>query len=558
MEISIPKTTSLISSTGIVESVPAFDNTEHRTYFIDEELRSDIGIYERTAADFLPDTYILANEQTYTLDQVLWKDNQLKFVSEVAGSDVLLQPEEYGTVTANLGFDTWTTRYSILGNLNTSTNTWSAITNGVTHSLWEYNGFWRYEISKQVLDLYWSSEYYNRTTVPSYFCEWGVRLDGNGWLKIRWNTVTVYDEIHAEPVQSSTSVTANDGNRYSVEYYKGIDGGAKLYGVAKELTRYLTFKTEIGVTVLDSVLDSTLETKAYCHNTSNCLNEWFPKTIIRRNGVLYFRTNTDDARETKVVNDVGYTSLDRLDQVPWGWTYSRPTDTYAPLDGKQYTYVEAPYEIVYNVEAGEAFDTVAINGLIADTVTIQFTPTDGSEAIPLITFTPKNNRDLESRLSAAKTTLIAYAPRDVVGTVTITATSTGNVRIGGISLGLSANAGFTNLTFTNRFKDYSPYEKDIYGNVLYIPGVKTNMYIGTVDIWLKDYDMINRLMASIGGETVILNGSSNKDNSGSDNVNFFASTMVVGRIRNFVLKTKLDNEELGQMATYSFEIEEDV
>jgi len=153
---------------------------------------------------------------------------------------------------------------------------------------------------------------------------------------------------------------------------------------------------------------------------------------------------------------------------------------------------------------------------------------------------------------------VAYAPRDITGDVHFKFISDTSIRIGGIFLGQSVDAGFTNLVFTNKFKDYSPYEKDQWGNILYVKGVKTNIYAGIVDIEITDYDMINRLMSSIGGQTVILNGSDSKDNLEVDSRNFFSSTMLVGRIKNFALKTKLDNKLMHQMASYSFEIEEDI
>ena len=236
----------------------------------------------------------------------------------------------------------------------------------------------------------------------------------------------------------------------------------------------------------------------------------------------------------------------------------RPTGQYAPFDKKRYTYVEAPSPIEYIVKSDYPFDTVAINGLIASKLEVTFLPSDGSDPIPMIPVDITTNRDKDSRLPKYQTTVVGYAPRDIVGSVHIKFINDGNIRIGGISLGLSVDAGFTNLVFSNKFQDYSPYEKDQFGNILYVEGVKTNIYTGTVDVRLTDYDMMNRLMASIGGKTVILDGSDNFENEVVDNENFFASTALIGRIKNFALRTKLDNKKMSQMATYSFQIEEDV
>jgi hypothetical protein len=89
--------------------------------------------------------------------------------------------------------------------------------------------------------------------------------------------------------------------------------------------------------------------------------------------------------------------------------------------------------------------------------------------------------------------------------------------------------------------------------------VKVNIHSGTVDVPIRQYDMMNRLITSFGQGLVILNGSDSLDNTPPDNNELiFASTMVVGRITNFELKTRLDNKSMGQMATYSFTITEEV
>jgi hypothetical protein len=71
--------------------------------------------------------------------------------------------------------------------------------------------------------------------------------------------------------------------------------------------------------------------------------------------------------------------------------------------------------------------------------------------------------------------------------------------------------------------------------------------------------MMNRLMVSLGQGLVVLNGSDTKRNVPVDNNrDIFAATMVVGRIRDFQLRTNLDNKAMGEMATYSFTIEEEI
>ena len=70
--------------------------------------------------------------------------------------------------------------------------------------------------------------------------------------------------------------------------------------------------------------------------------------------------------------------------------------------------------------------------------------------------------------------------------------------------------------------------------------------------------MTNRLIESIGGNTIILNGSDTIDNLVPDNLTTFSSTMLVGRWKISQLQTKLKDRDIAQMATYAFTLEEQV
>lgn len=556
MEISILKSTEYSDSSGITDANNTYDSSEHRTYLQDEILQSGTGVYQRTGADFLPDIYNVADEQNYLLNQVLYKDGLVQFITQVAGIGAK-QPNEYVPAPPEtLDFGSWGSRYAKLGVLDPNTDTWSKNTdatgeNRVTHSLRLENGQWIYKILRTVSSKEWGSDKYDGSFPPTYF----EYRDYQQLINIVWKGATVYTGSSATEPPAGTIYNGNDGNRYMKGIYKT---DTYRWSVKYEETVYTDIVHEENVTLLNASSLDVDEEKAYCVDGSLCSGMWLPKTIIRIGNDLYIRTDTNDTQETKTLAAPETTELSEIGLISWGWTYTSPTNVFAPLDGKKYTYVQAGSPLMYEVYGSSLFDTIAINGLIADEVQIEFLPDDGSAAIPVVIMNPNNNRDDNNRLPKYQTTLIAYAPRDITGKVRITFTAAGEVRIGGITLGMSVNAGFTNLVFTNKFNDYSPFEKDQFGNILYVDGVKTNVYTGTVDIPLTSYDMTNRLMASIGGKTVILNGSDSKDNQPVDNINFFASTMVVGRIRNFTLRTKLDNSRMAQKATYNFEIEEDV
>ncbi len=365
---------------------------------------------------------------------------------------------------------------------------------------------------------------------------------------------TIANDYWTGTAGSITHTLYRDGEQWKYKLHKNV---TLIDGVTTD-----SVDTIVNVDVLYESRFDVQEGRAYCVNSGNCLNEWVPMTCIIRGSDLYVRSDTLDPFEVKIRTTPAFRQLDRLgEKIPWGWTYLRPLRHLAPLDKKKYTYLEETggQDVEYLVTGySDKFNTVALNGVLADSIDIEFLPSDGSEAIPVITIDPDNSIDVDDRLPGVPTTVIIYAPRDITGDVKLTFKTVKRFQLGGIRLGQSVNAGFTNLVFTNKFKDYSPFEKDQFGNILYVPGVKTNIYKGTVDVMLTSYDMNNRLMASIGGKTVIVNGSDSLDNLATDSENFFSSTMIVGRIRNFELKTKLDKNKLSQKATYSFEIEEDV
>jgi len=302
--------------------------------------------------------------------------------------------------------------------------------------------------------------------------------------------------------------------------------------------------------LLTSLFDNPIESLTTCFGTVEleCSFKWSPNTVIVQNGKLYTLTQTAVELEYYSTYHPTYevVTLDTFD----GWTKQYPINPYKPFDGKNYTAIETNTTVTTTCSSAEVFDTIAISGVIGDTVNVAYS--GGS-----IDYTIDNKLDVNNRLPVARTNVILYFPTDITGQVTVTITpKNGIVRIGEILLGLSVNAGFTNLTFSNRFIDYSPTETDQWGNTLYIEGTKVNVHSGTVDILVGNYDMNLRLITSLGGSVVILNGSGSKDNLPTSDTDIFSSTMLVGRLKDFDQRTKIKNDDLDRMASYTFKIEE--
>ena len=310
------------------------------------------------------------------------------------------------------------------------------------------------------------------------------------------------------------------------------------------------------------------------------------QTFILRGSNLYARTQKDSTQLFSTTTKPKLVELETIRDFKGGWTYVSPIEKLKPFDNKNYTYIESMNELTFKISITDgAFNTIALTGVIAGSIDVETfagpVGGGGHQNMNVKNFIPDTSRDIDKRLPPVPTTVILYNTTPNGGTTDTPAgghaiiTLRGRklqvaagkpdkylretVRVGGIFAGLSVNAGFTNLVFNNKYKDYSPYEKDQWGNVTYIEGVKTNIHNGSVDVPIRHYDMMNRLMVSLGKGLVVLNGSDTKRNVPVDNNrDIFAATMVVGRIRDFQLRTNLDNKAMGEMATYTFTIEEEI
>jgi hypothetical protein len=476
-------------------------------------------------------------------------------------------------------YSQWKERYLYIDKV---TDSWNGFTKQVgrwTHKLyrsknsstgWFYKAYWE----KQGVPYWKSPEYSYGANVEKTFFKIKHSLTNPGEYSVECyiGDTLVIDEPHASGViepgktiftgtEQGTSFvgknimigemrreTTNQSGQ-KIEYYEVIREGKKTVRIEQKDT----------AEVLEFIGPGTVEKLAYYIGSGPGDPEYqndkdaayLLRTFIIRSGKLYARTNQDAAQELTT------STLPVLEEVHYlrdflrGWTYVSPIEKLKPFDGKNYTKISKSGPISFKVKAGEKFDTIALTGVVARKISIGGIVTD---------YRPDGSRDPGGRLPDVGTTVILYSGSDKpAGTEIDITIEGGHVELGGIYFGLSIDAGFTNLSFTNRYHDYSPYEKDQWGNITYIEGAKINTYNGTVDVPIRRYDQMNRLMVSLGKSKIILNGSDTKDNQPIRNQNdIFASTMVVGRMIDFELRTKLDNKRIGEMATYSFKIEEEV
>jgi len=294
---------------------------------------------------------------------------------------------------------------------------------------------------------------------------------------------------------------------------------------------------------------------------------WLPKTLIEDESGIYIRTNIQANMEFEITTDPFYYRMEYVKDIA-GFSYIESTNDMRPFDDKNYS--KAIYSrpasatgqtfIVYGLTS---FDEVTVAGVNADSVAVTFLNGDGS-LNGGGTKDIDTKRDKDGKLPNYYTTATFYADSMVVETaeglpfVAIYVYGTNAipiVEIGSIKLGISVDAGMTNLQMTNRYKDFSTFEYDPFGNTEYIERAKVSIYNCTVDIPITDYDMNDRLMQSLGKSIVTMDGSDSANDS-TDSQNIFAATIKLGRITTYDQKTKVKNNDIDPIAEYGFSFEE--
>ncbi len=616
MEISIPVEVELKDS-NIDDNTAHYDQTIHREYQKGLRLQDNNEIYERTGDNLLPETYDPTKDATYLTGDVLWTPtpvidgygggNTVNGVLTVAGrsiDEVPMQPELYANSDIfSVGYSLWNERYALIDTGFTKPFTGfskSKVSGSSTYYHRLYKDAtsptgWTYECSTFEAGVrQWKASEYSKPFGP-----FGSKVDTNVRVVTKANStdVDVYVWYHDVLVKSFTTAASNitenitefignNSNIYSGVTFKmgelslvNTDSAStsitySYYRISIELadTSGLA-KHRIPCNVYDFITNDTIENESYyCISSgpsqANQKDANFVfRSVILRGDKLYGRTAENKQRQTVSGTKPKLVMLNSIEDFLSGWTYVSPIERYKPFDNKNYTKIKTSDSLSFVIDiTGGKFNTIAFTGLICDKLSIKSLSDTGAIYLNDRDLLVDGSRDVDKRLPDVPATAIFYNNKAINGSTD--APKGGKVEImiegsrielGNIYIGLSVNAGFTNLEFQNKYKDYSPYEKDQWGNVLYVPGVKTNIHTGTVDIPIRHYDMMNRLMVSLGQGVVILNGSDVLNNKPPDNnLNMFASTFVVGRIRNFQLQTKLDNKHMGDMATYGFTCEEEV
>ncbi len=575
MELSIATAANLVKgSSSLEDDTKRYDYNVKQVFTFEEKMQDDDKIYVWVNPSYVPIDWVQTDEDKYEVGDILYKDSKVQVLKSKGERWVPKQPEFYSLGVDN-GFDfsTWSQYYSkLMSGVDIATFTgYTHLAGTTTHHLYKDHGSptnWTYRLSWDTVKEQWSHELYGN---PQGYIYQVLYHHATGVTEVYYEhgAAVVTQTTNTPPTPYDTIFTASNGYQYRAGAHRTHDAvnGIDIYNVQHLMTWTESKYTDPKyVNVYTHVTEDSIITSAQCLHASKCNDVWVGGTFIIRNGDLYVRTHVGSAELLHIINPV-YEVAEQLKILEsYGFVYLEPTRPYVMLDNKNYTKFDASGEVSFEIKSEGQFNTIAFGGVIADTIDVLFKDANGNQVADVNDYTPTNNRDKNFKLPDYKSTAIIYSYDDnnnelkyipTGGTATVTLKGT-YIELGTVQLGLSVNAGFTNLVFQNEFIDLSPVEKDQWHNITYVKGLRINVHSGTVDIPIQEYDMINRLMISIGGETVILNGSSSTDNTPPTSGCIFASTMILGRMENIKLATKMKDKELGDMATYTFKIVENV
>ncbi len=288
-------------------------------------------------------------------------------------------------------------------------------------------------------------------------------------------------------------------------------------------------------------------------------------SMVSRRGYFFLRTNINAPLEYDTwTSGTGYkytyNTIETPADIP-GFVEKRQVQAVNPFDGKNYTRTEFDTSVTegfasWDMVASEDIDSIAFGLVNCDTIDIRVSDQNG-ESLWQLNGYPIDNTVAPGRYESHPSTVILYMDRTYPAGSIVTVKLHGAVVVIGEMIGASKlDAGFTNVEFSNTFKDFSPKEQDQWGNWFYIDGVRVKIHTGTCEFPIVSYDQLNRLMLMIGGQKVVINSSDSTANEVPDGRHVFESSMMIARFTKFDLQSSTQNKRIGEKGSYTFSIEE--
>ena len=562
MTISEIVAAELLECEGVIDNTPAY-NPYIRMFTHGQELRDyDDGeaIYKRSGEYLFIEDYDDSN--TYGLYDIAFKDGINQYVEALQGTRYK-QPSEYNNIDTSFVESDWQYRYLRLYDEYYYHTDIDGVFHGMQpdgHEMESFVGYWS-----------GASDQYGHIATD----------DEDSWKNcyIIGNSYRVHDILYTLNTKSGHNpLEAGDEAwlpRHSITF---IDDNGDETTLTSDTGFMLTVGDVIGHDDTNDVdmFDFTID---YCDTSRThdyrVIDEYepdgndpkpiyiddiyIPQAYIYPN---YVRTSVDVAVEYITIDELQWKVLEKISEIPWGWTYYRPSNEYAPFDDKKYTYLEVDNDVIYTIKAKDKFDMVAFNGLMSSRMKVEIY-NENDELVETKEMIPKCYSTLAGKTKVVQGVAFIYLDNEYLKDTKLKVyiyTLEGKVRIGGGYLGNRNVAGFTNLEFKNSFINFNYYKKDEWGNVVSTndDNAKIRVFEGTADIELKEYDDLTPILQHFMDAKAIIDGSDNWNNETPDGQNFFVGSSIIGRVRSFTQSTKTINDRMDYTATYSFKVEEDV
>lgn len=417
-------------------------------------------------------------------------------------------------------------------------------------------------------------------TVPKHPADYPIEFDfyqGNWLTGQRYIRITPDGESLTPTTTYVRSVVYPDDYTHTYTFIKQANDSMYVrlevfYPVAEggTLAEYTDGTVPI-VTSISSLTDEPPTIAVLQDVVGTSFHSWFPQFFFQDSRGTFFRSDNLDAQAPQelinVTDAMLFKPITKPTDIP-NFVEIRVGLVNAPFDGKNFTKTSREETMTYMVNSDEICNMFVLGYVKGDYFKYQIGNEELSDPIII-----DSSRDEQGVLSDWYTTKIIYfpnenpldlTPRVIPAGTNITIIISNNiptngelVELGSLMLGAAADAGMTNLTLKNGYKDFSVFEYDPWGNPSYTDRAKVSVYSGTVDVLIESYDRMDRLMTSLGKNVVIVDGSDNTSNViVEDTPNVFASTQKIGRFMSFSQQTTVSQDMIDVIANYSFTLEE--
>lgn len=186
----------------------------------------------------------------------------------------------------------------------------------------------------------------------------------------------------------------------------------------------------------------------------------------------------------------------------------RPINPFLPFDGMNTSCATAANIMTYTVKAIHKFNSFTLAGVTAESLTYTVKDSLGA-TVKTDTVVLDCTLDHDGLLPQDSATILVSVGQMVEadGTIQITLTNTGEVKLGSFTTNIAIDEGVTELTIKASLRDYNDYTPDSWGNIE--EGVKavTRKFDITVLVPYADFDKTYRRHKSYAGKFITLDGT---------------------------------------------------